>query len=66
MNQNIDRYAAYVDDAARVLDLPLAAAHRDGVIRQFTGIALLAQLVTEFPLAEDQEPAALMRPGLPE
>ena len=57
-----EELAAYVDETAKRVGLPLAAEHRPGVI-QFTGILLAnAALVTEFALPDDVEPAPVFRP----
>ena len=52
---------AYVDAAAKMVGLPLDPRHRDGVIRQFSIVAGVAQLVTSFPLPVDIEPATVLR-----
>ncbi len=52
----------YVDEAARVIGLPIAPEHRPGVI-QFTGVLLgAAAMVMEFPLSEDVEAAPVFEP----
>jgi len=57
-----EELAAYVDETAKRLGLPIAPEHRPGVI-QFTGILLAhAALVMEFPLPDDVEPAPVFRP----
>ncbi|HKC09780.1 MAG TPA: DUF4089 domain-containing protein [Methylomirabilota bacterium] len=57
-----DELAAYVDETAKRVGLPLSFEHRPGVI-QFTGVLLAqAALVMEFPLADEQEPAPVFRP----
>jgi len=52
----------YVDAAAAALDLNLAAAHRPGVLENFTRLAQLAAVVNEFPLTPEDEPAPLWKP----
>jgi 1-carboxybiuret hydrolase subunit AtzG-like protein len=54
--------AAYVDAAAAALGLPLAPAHRPGVIANMERIAGLALLVMELPLDEATEPAPVFEP----
>jgi Protein of unknown function (DUF4089) len=54
---------AYVDAAARTLQLPIAAAHLPGVRENFARIAGLAKLVLEAPLTAADEPAPLFLPG---
>jgi 1-carboxybiuret hydrolase subunit AtzG-like protein len=48
---------AFVDAAARLVGLPLDPAHRPGVVLNFGRIAQMAELVMEFPLPEETEPA---------
>ncbi len=59
-----DRFdvAAYVTAASDFIGLPLAPAHRPGVIANTERIAGLARLVMEFPLADEEEPATVFRP----
>lgn len=52
----------YVDAMAALQRLPLDAERRTEVIRQLGNIAVLAQRVMDFPLAEDIEPAPVFRP----
>ena len=54
--------AAYVDQAAALLDLPLTPAHRPGVIENMARLAALAALVTSFALPEEVEPGPVFRP----
>ena len=57
-----EELAAYVDETAKRVGLPIAPEHRPGVI-QFTGILLAhAALVLEFPLPDEVEPAPVFRP----
>ncbi len=55
-------WPAYVDAMAALQRLPLDAERRTEVIRQLGNIAVLAQRVMDFPLAEDIEPAPVFRP----
>jgi hypothetical protein len=53
---------AYVDEAAKLIDLPIAAEHRPGVI-QFVGVIMgAAAAVMEFPLPDDVEGAPVFEP----
>jgi hypothetical protein len=54
--------AAYVDEAAALLGLPLAPAHRQGVIENMARLAAMAELVMEFNLPEDTELGPVFRP----
>lgn len=49
--------AAMVDAGAAAIALPLAEAHRPGVIQNFERICIIAQSVMEFPLPAEVEPA---------
>lgn len=53
---------AYVDAAAAVLALPVAAEHRPGVLRYFGLAAEMAALVEAVPLAPHDEPAVHFTP----
>jgi hypothetical protein len=52
----------YVDAAAELLNLPIDPEYRPGVIANLELIAEIARLVTEFPLAEEVEPAPVFHP----
>lgn len=54
----------YVDAAAEFLNLPIDPDYRPGVIANLEMIAEIARLVTEFPLAEEEEvePAPVFHP----
>ncbi len=52
----------FVDVAAALVGLPLPPAYRPGVVENFERIQAIAQLVTEFPLPEDLEPASTFEP----
>jgi hypothetical protein len=47
----------FVDAAAAVLKIEISDDHRPGVIENFTRISQVAQLVMEFPLDAELEPA---------
>lgn len=51
-----------VDHLAALVSLPLQPEHRAGVVDNFTRIRAIAQLVNEFPLADDIEIAPIFEP----
>lgn len=51
-----------VDLLAEILQLPLQAEHRPGVIANLTRTAEIAQLVMEFPLPDGIEVAPIFEP----
>ena len=53
---------AYVDAAAALIGLPIAPAHRPGVILNIERIAQMAALVMDFRLGDEAEPAPVFRP----
>jgi hypothetical protein len=57
---------AYVDAVAATLALPIAAAHREGVLRYFELAARLAGLVMAVPLGIADDPAPVFTPIAPE
>jgi len=57
-----ERIEAYVDAAAAALDLPLAPAHRPGVLAYFALAAGLADVVMAAPLGVADEPAPVFTP----
>ncbi|WP_298908324.1 DUF4089 domain-containing protein [uncultured Nostoc sp.] len=52
----------YVDQMALLLDLELRDEYRDGVVANFERIRAIANLVNEFPLAEEIEAAPIFEP----
>ncbi|MEH2445624.1 MAG: DUF4089 domain-containing protein [Nostoc sp.] len=52
----------YVDQMALLLDLQLRDEYRDGVVTNFERIRAIANLVNEFPLAEEIEAAPIFEP----
>ncbi len=56
---------AYVDAAAADLSLPLAAAHRPGVLHYVGFAAGMAELLAARPLSIDDEPAEAFVPIVP-
>ena len=55
-------WSAYVDTMARVLELPLAAAHRPGVIANLARTAAIVTPLLIFHLPADAEPAPVFVP----
>lgn len=53
---------SYVEEMALLLDLQLGDEYVDGVVQNFERIKAIAQLVNEFPLPEDVEPAPVFEP----
>ncbi|MGB3401891.1 MAG: DUF4089 domain-containing protein [Microcoleaceae cyanobacterium] len=53
----------YVNVAAELINLPIDPEYRPGVITNLESIAEIARLVTEFPLDETVESAAVFHPG---
>ena len=53
---------AYADAAAALVGLPLAPAHRPGVVLNLERIAQMAALVMEFALPEETDPAPVFAP----
>ena len=47
---------------AALIGLALAGEHRAGVVENFARLMTQARLVTEFPLPDEVEPAAVFRP----
>ena len=52
----------YVDLTAELIHLPIDSESRPGVIANLEAIAEIAQFVTEFPLDEAVESAAIFHP----
>ncbi|MDB9344401.1 DUF4089 domain-containing protein [Nodularia spumigena CS-586/05] len=53
---------SYVEEMALLLGLQLGDEYVDGVVQNFEIIKAIAQLVNEFPLPEDVEPAPVFEP----
>ena len=53
---------AYADAAAAAVELPIAPAHRPGVILNLERIAAMARLVLDFPIGDEIDPAPVFRP----
>ncbi len=54
--------AKYVEQAAQLMELSLTPEYLPGVIDNFTRIAAIASLVTEFNLPEEIEAAPVFEP----
>jgi len=54
---------AHVDAAAKLIGLPIAPAHRPGVVLYMGVLAAAAALVMEFPQAEEVEAAPVFAPA---
>jgi hypothetical protein len=52
-----DPIAAYLDQASRLLDLPIRPGHREEVLAAFRILTAQAKLITEFALPEGTEAA---------
>ena len=63
MSMTEDQAADYVDRMAMALGLDLDLAYRAGVIANMVRTAEIADLVMDFPLPADLEPAFLFDPG---
>lgn len=55
----------HVDAAAALIGLPLAPEHRPGVVMYLGLAAKLADLLMDFPLGPEDEPAAVFVPVEP-
>ncbi len=62
MTEPISNAAAYVDQAAAVVGLPIPPEYHQSVVENFERIAIVAQQVMEFPLPEDTEIAPVFEP----
>ena len=61
----MDTLQAHVDAAAALLELPIAAEHRPGVLQYMALAAGLARQVMDFPLALHDESGNVFRPVVP-
>ena len=52
----------WVDTVAPTIGLPIAPEHRPGVVANLGAIAAMAELVMDFALPDDTEPAPIFRP----
>lgn len=60
-----DDIEAWVDAASGALSLPIAPAHRPGVVRYLALAASHAALLEAFPLGLEDEPAPVFTPVSP-
>jgi hypothetical protein len=60
--QQGDAIAAFVDQTAALIELPILPEHRSGVIESFSRITQVAALVLEFPLPESFELDFIFQP----
>jgi hypothetical protein len=52
----------YIEQMARLLDLPIPEECEQGVIDNFIRMQAIAALVTEFPLSDEMETAPIFQP----
>ncbi|MEW6492055.1 MAG: DUF4089 domain-containing protein [Cyanobacteriota bacterium] len=62
MTEETLNFDQYVEQTAQLIDFTLAPEYRDGVVENFARIAAIANLVIDFPLPEDIEPAPVFEP----
>lgn len=62
MTEPISNAAAYVDQAAAIVGLPIPPEYHQGVVENFERITLVAQQVMDFPFPEDTEIAPVFEP----
>lgn len=55
MTQSAPDPAAFVEQMATLIGLPLPSEYRQGVIDNFARILTIAQVVNEFPLPDEVE-----------
>jgi hypothetical protein len=55
-------WSSYVDQTAKLLDLPIPEELCPGVIENFERIVAIAQPVLDFPLDDTDEPAPVFEP----
>lgn len=53
---------SYIQTTAEIINLPLLPEHRPGVLANFEKLSQIAQLVLEFPLEKEIEPAPKFEP----
>ena len=54
--------AAYLEEAAALLGLDIAAGYKPGVIANLQGAAQVARAFLDFPLKDDDEAGPVFRP----
>lgn len=65
MSIDMKALGTLVDAQSAAIGLPIPPQHRDGVIINMERIAQMAELVTAFPLAPEDEPAPVFSPVFP-
>ncbi|NEP00831.1 MAG: DUF4089 domain-containing protein [Symploca sp. SIO2E9] len=60
MEENIN-FSEYVEQMAKVLDLPIASEYLPSVVDNFARVSTIASLVMEFPLPENVEAAPIFQ-----
>ncbi len=62
MTKKTENWTPYVEQAAELISLPIAAEYLSDVVDNFKRIAEIASLVTEFELPENIESAPTFEP----
>lgn len=62
MTEPIPNAAAYVEQTASIVGLPIPPEYYQGVVENFERITIVAQLVMDFPLPEETEIAPVFEP----
>jgi hypothetical protein len=65
MNRAVIDWAAFVEQSAIALELPIPSEYQTSVVENFERIAAIAHLVTEFTLPDELEPAPIFQPEQP-
>jgi hypothetical protein len=53
---------AFVTASAQTIDLPIDPAYRAGVVESFRQLAIAADLIMSFPVADEIDPASVFHP----
>jgi len=62
MSQKPFDAAAYLEEAAALLGLDIAAAYKPGIIANLQGAVQVARAFLDFPLKDDDEAGPVFRP----
>ena len=62
MNNQTENWHKYVQQTAKLMNLKLTPEYLPGVIKNFTSLAEISTLVTEFNLPDDIEIAPIFKP----
>lgn len=62
MTNNFDNIQSYIEQTSIIINLPIDEQSMSGVVDNFTRIAELATLVTEFEFPEAIEAATIFKP----